>query len=88
MHLRTALRIIKNSKDPVAAKNEPYLYNLLGVCLTNLGDYINAEKSFQEGARSDDLNCLANLAVMYLKKGDKNKAKEILGDLNSRTVNG
>lgn len=61
IHLRSAIKL----------KKDPYLYNLLGMCLGELGDLANAEKSFVEGIKFNDSNCKCNYISLLLRMGDK-----------------
>ena len=52
------------------------VYNELGLCYMNLKNFMKSELNFEKALRKkpDDVTIISNLAVMFFKKGEKDKA--------------
>jgi Flp pilus assembly protein TadD len=59
------------------------IFNLLGVCLIELHDFSNSEKSFQEAIKmsSTFYEARFNLILCVLRQGNKEKAKKLFDEL-------
>jgi Bardet-Biedl syndrome 4 protein len=72
MYIRSALKM----------KKDPVLYNMLAVCLCELGDRDNAEKCYEEIFRlSTDKVYKLNYLCLLTKWGDKTKCRELYQEL-------
>jgi tetratricopeptide (TPR) repeat protein len=79
--LEQALRIADGVED---AAVQGYAHQNMGLLLLSLGDFQGAEEAYQASATyldGDPANSLSGLALVYVKKGDPERALPILNDL-------